>query len=245
MSRVDGTVLRTAEDAAALTQAQAEDVSRNLVEVLAGIHAVDWRAAGLGSFGRPDGYLERQITRWTQQWDKSRTRDVPGLDELAGLLSASVPQSPEPTLVHGDYRLDNVMLAPDAGMAPRAVLDWEMSTLGDPLADLGLLMVYWADAEDRFAPPSVAPQVSAQAGFLSRREMADLYSSISGRDVSTLPFYVVLGYFKLAIILEGIHRRFTMGQTLGEGFDHLGDEVPNLVATALDTARRDLRPGAA
>lgn len=237
MDKVDGVVLRSASDGDSLTDAQAKQISRQLVDVLARIHAVEWQEIGLSEFGRPDGYLERQLSRWGEQWQRSHTRDVPGLDELARRLAASVPRSPAPTLVHGDYRLDNVMLAMDETRAPVAVLDWEMSTIGDPLADVGLLMVYWADRDDRFAPPSVAPQVSASSMFLSRREMAEEYSLATGRDVSALPFYVVLGYFKLAIILEGIHRRFTQGQTLGAGFERLGDEVPKLVSTALDIAR--------
>jgi aminoglycoside phosphotransferase (APT) family kinase protein len=239
MSRVDGVVLRTASDGAALTDEQAAQVSCHLVDVLARIHAVDWRAVGLGDFGRAEGYLERQLRRWSQQWEKSRTRDLPELDEVARRLARAVPPSPDATLVHGDYRLDNVMLARTPGMEALAVLDWEMSTIGDPLADLGLLMVYWADADDRFPPPSVSPQIDATGGFLTRHDLAERYAAASGRDVSALPFYVVLGYFKLAIILEGIHKRHAMGKTLGEGFESLGDEVPVLIAAALDLAERN------
>lgn len=235
MERVRGRIFRTAADAAQLTSDEARDVSVRLVDVLARIHAVDWPAVGLADFGRPDGYLLRQIRRWADQWEKSKTRDLPGLDELARRLNAAVPPTSAVALVHGDYRLDNVMLSAK-NLSPVAVLDWEMSTIGDPLADLGLLMVYWADARDGSPPPSVAGQVSAEAGFISRAELAETYSRLSGRDVSSLPFYVVLGYFKLAIILEGIHKRHQMGRTMGDGFDMLGDEVPDLINAGLEAS---------
>jgi aminoglycoside phosphotransferase (APT) family kinase protein len=236
MEWVDGVVLRTADDCRRLDFEQAKRLSLDLSDVLARIHTVPWQSPGLEGFGRPDGFLERQIARWTAQWEKSKTRELPGIDEMARLLRARMPRPQEPALVHGDYRLDNLMLSPDR-LAPVAVLDWEMSTLGDPLADLGLLMVYWADTDDAFPPPSVARQIAAGSGFLTRAEMAESYSRASGRDVSDLPFYVVLGYFKLAIIFEGIHRRHTLGQTVGEGFEGLGDEVPHLVDAGLASAR--------
>jgi len=237
MDRVPGHVVRDASDATALSSGQRAELSRQLIDVLARIHAVDWRAVGLSKFGRPDGFLERQIARWTQQWEQSRTRNLPAMDELARWLTDSVPPSPATSLVHGDYRLDNVLFSLGTRPEPTAVLDWEMSTLGDPLADVGLLMVYWGDLADAFAPPSVAPQVSGQSGFLSRGELAAEYGQISGLDLSHLPYYMVLGYFKLAIILEGIHRRYKMGRTVGEGFDQLGAEVPQLVERAFEVLR--------
>lgn len=236
MERIDGAVLRDTADLATLSDADATLASRHLADTLAAIHAVDWRAVGLERFGRPEGYLERQITRWTQQWEKSRTRELPGIDELARRLAANLPSTPESTIVHGDFRLDNMMFSRSEDLRPAAVLDWEMSTIGDPLADLGLLMVYWPDPDDRYPAASVAPKLSAGSGFLSRAELAADYSRTSGRDISELPFYMVLGYFKLAIILEGIHRRHTMGQTLGAGFEQVGEEVPRLVETALAVA---------
>lgn len=243
MARVPGRVLRVQQDADDMTSEQRAAVSHQLVSVLARIHAVDWRSVGLEKFGRPDGFVERQIARWTQQWERSKTRELPGMEELARRLADSVPPSPGATLVHGDYRLDNVMFSVAATPQPNAVLDWEMSTLGDPLADLGLLMIYWADPGDAFPPPSVAPQVSGQAGFLTRAEMAQEYGRLSGLDLSHLPYYLVLGYFKLAIILEGIHRRYTMGRTIGDGFDQLGNEVPSLVERAFEVLRGGLTEG--
>jgi aminoglycoside phosphotransferase (APT) family kinase protein len=239
MEHVDGVVLRTPEDCGRLDAVQARGLSHDLAQVLAEIHTVPLEESGLSGFGRPEGFLERQIARWTTQWEKSKTREIPGLDEMAHVLRHHVPAPQAPALVHGDYRLDNLMLSPDT-LHPNAVLDWEMSTLGDPLTDLGLLMVYWADADDAFQPPSFARQIVAGAGFLSRSELADAYAAASGRDVSDLAFYVVLGYFKIAIILEGIHKRHTLGNTYGEGFDGLGDDVPLLIEAGLAAAREAL-----
>jgi len=232
MDRVRGQILRDDGDTSGLSLQQRDELSHQLIDVLARIHAVDLRRAGLEDFGRPDGFVARQVRRWTQQWERSKTREMPAMDRLAEHLAATVPTRSTNALVHGDYRLDNVLFELTPTLGPTAVLDWEMSTLGDPLADLGLLMVYWPDPADPHPPPSVAPQLSGLPGFLTRREMAEAYSNRTGADLSELSFYVVLGYFKLAIILEGIHRRYIKGRTLGEGFDQLGAEVPKLVDRA-------------
>jgi aminoglycoside phosphotransferase (APT) family kinase protein len=245
MELVAGTALRDAADSAPLTVGQRRELSVQLIDVLARIHRVDWRAVGLNEFGRPEGFIERQVGRWTQQWEKSRTRDLPAVDELAARLAASVPPSPPGTLVHGDFRLDNVLFALGQRARPTAVLDWEMSTLGDPLADLGLLLVYWPDPSDPRALPSVAPQLSGQAGFLTRAEMGQEYGRLTGLDLTHLPYYVALGYFKLAIILEGIHHRYLMGRTVGEGFELLGAEVPHLVDRAFAVVESGLSEGPA
>jgi len=246
MERVHGDVLRSAEDAVDFTPEQAAQTSRDLAAALASIHSVDVDAVGLTDFGRPNGYLKRQLRRWTEQWQRSRTRSVPNLDELARRLQETMPAHSDSALLHGDFRLDNVMLDPDHDMKPMAVLDWEMSTLGDPLTDLGLLMVYWTDPDDEDPPPSVARQTTGNGGFLTRAELVEEYVRHTGRDVSGLQYYVAFGYFKLAIIFEGIHRRYLNGNTLGEGFAALGDEVPILARQGLAALRRSrLRPGAA
>lgn len=243
MEFVSGRVVRDGEDTALLAPQERRDLSSSLVDVLARVHGVNWEGVGLGAFGRPTGFLERQIVRWTQQWERSQTRDLPAMTRLAVYLKSALPPPSPPTLVHGDFRLDNVIFSWDGAVRPMAVLDWEMSTIGDPLADLGLLLVYWPDPADDFVPPSVAPQVSGQEGFLSRAEIVTQYALTTGRDLSHLPYYVVFGYFKLAVILEGIHRRYMMGATLGAGFERLGDEVPQLVDRAFAVARSGL-PGA-
>jgi aminoglycoside phosphotransferase (APT) family kinase protein len=234
MERVHGEILRSAEDAVALSKEQAAQTSRDLAGLLADIHAVDVDAVGLAGFGRPTGYLERQLRRWTEQWQRSGTRPLPDLDTLAAKLRESMPAHSESALLHGDFRLDNIMLDPAEDMKPNAVLDWEMSTLGDPLTDLGLMMVYWTDPDDVDPPPSVARQTAGNAGFLTRAEVVDEYVRHTGRDVSGLQYYVAFGYFKLAIIFEGIHRRYLNGNTLGDGYANLGNEVPLLARQGLN-----------
>ena len=234
MEKVDGVILRTPEQLATLSSEDARRCSDELVDVLAAIHAVDYEAVGLSEFGRPDGYVERQVRRWGEQWQRSKTRELPAIDELARRLHAAVPVSPPPTIVHGDYRLDNTMLAPrDLGRIV-AVLDWEMATLGDPLADLGLFLVYWAREDD--GVQGVGAAIDAAAGFATRAEVVDRYAKQSGRDVSQLDFYEILASYKLAIILEGIHARYLMGKTVGAGFEHIGNLVEALVTRALDQA---------
>jgi aminoglycoside phosphotransferase (APT) family kinase protein len=234
MEKVDGVILRTPSDLATLSADEARRCSEALVDVLVDIHAVDYEAVGLGDFGRPAGYLERQVRRWGEQWERSKTRELPAIDELARRLRAALPESPPPTIVHGDYRLDNTMLDPSDPGRIVAVLDWEMATLGDPLADLGLFLVYWARDDNELQ--GVGAAIDTSAGFLTRTEIVDRYASRSGRDVSALDFYEVLAAYKLAIILEGIHARFLMGKTLGEGFDHIGGLVQALAQRALDQA---------
>lgn len=215
-------------------------LSEALVESLVRVHAVDVERAGLGDFGRPAGYLERQVRRWSQQWERSKTRELPAIDDLARRLIASLPVSPPPTLVHGDYRLGNLALdAADPGRVV-AIFDWEMATLGDPLADLGYSLIYWGEQDD---PPELRPAgshqaVTARPGFLTRAELADRYARASGRDVASIDFYQVLALFKLAIITEGIHARFLMGKTVGEGFGGVGAHVALLTERALEIARR-------
>jgi len=221
MEKVDGTVFRSSEQVtAALTAPQARELSFTLVDVLAELHAVDIDEVGLSDFGRPDGYLRRQVRRWRGQLDKSRSRDVPGIDELHDRLAASVPRSQASAIVHGDFRLDNVIV--DAGRRVVAVLDWEMSTLGDPLADLGLLVVYW----NTLMPLAGA---SRENGFATADEVIAHYGSRTGLDLSTVDWYVAFGFFKLAVVAEGIHYRFTLGKTVGNGFERYGELVPQLV----------------
>jgi aminoglycoside phosphotransferase (APT) family kinase protein len=240
MEKVDGDILRTPADIARLRPDEARRCSEQLVDVLVAIHAVDFTAVGLADFGRPDGYVERQVRRWGEQWERSKTRDLPSIDELARRLRAALPESPAPTIVHGDYRLDNTMLAPGDPGRIVAVLDWEMATLGDPLADLGLFLIYWA--RDEAQTGNVGATISPRSGFFSRDEIVERYAKQSGRDVAQLEFYEALAAYKLAIILEGIHARFLMGKTVGEGFEHIGALVEVMVQGALDAASRSSIP---
>jgi aminoglycoside phosphotransferase (APT) family kinase protein len=237
MERVDGRILRAPDDLAPLTPDDARRCSDELVDVLAAIHAVDYQSVGLGDFGRPDGYLERQVRRWNQQWESSKAAgcpDTPAIDELARRLREALPESGPPTIVHGDYRLDNTMLAPDDYGKVVAVLDWEMATLGDPLADLGLFLLYWGRSEAQVVATGAV--ISTEAGFRSRDEVIDRYAKRSGRPLDQLDWYEVFASYKLAIIVAGIHARYLMGKTLGDGFEHMGLLVSRLAEGALELA---------
>jgi len=221
------------------------ELSRVLIETLGRLHAIDPAAVGLEGFGKPAGYLERQVSRWWQQWEFSKTRELPQMEELKRRLTAGLPEQGAPGIVHGDYRLDNVIFAPADPSRICAILDWEMCTQGDPLADVGLLMVYWSDRSDPadlVAGMALAP-ITQQDGFLTRDELVRAYDAVNDRDLSRLDWYTCLGYYKLAIVAEGIHARFLMGQTVGEGFDLMGPRVPLLVNHALDLAAGSGLPG--
>jgi aminoglycoside phosphotransferase (APT) family kinase protein len=203
--------------------AQRRAIGDGLVDVLADLHAVDPDAVGLGDFGRPEGFMARQVRRWTKQWEATRDRDRPGLDALAARLAETVPQTQRNGIVHGDYRLDNCLLDPDRPGGVRAVLDWEMSTLGDPLADLGMLYVYWPEAGEG----SVAGQstVTSLPGFPTRAEVADRYAGRSGLDLSDLNWYVGFAYFKFAAIVAGIVARSAAGAMAGKDTSGYADRI--------------------
>ena len=236
MERVHGRILRNLAMLAELAPDDAQRISYEIVDVLARLHAVDYAAVGLGDFGRPDGFLERNVRRWGKQWESNKTRELPVVDELGRRLAAALPAHQDQSIVHGDYRIDNTMVASDDPGRIVAVLDWEMSTLGDPLTDVGLLAVYWGDRNARAVLGSQG--VSNLPGFPSREEVTERYARESGRDLSELDFYLVYAGYKLAIIVEGINARFLMGKTLGEGFEDMGGAVVALAETALDVADR-------
>lgn len=230
MEYVDGLVVRTTEQADELGPDQSREISERLAEMLAAIHQLDVVAAGLGDFGRPDGYLRRQLSRWQRQWELSVTQEVPGYEELVARLEAGLPERSEGTLVHGDFRLDNVLITPGAQPRIAAVVDWEMATLGDPLADLGLTLVYWADRDDKeWSDLQAVATTTTGPGFLTRAEFAASYAARTGRDLSDIGYYMAFGCFKLAVVLEGINARFLQHKTVGEGFDREGKAVPMLI----------------
>ncbi len=241
MERVNGRVLRELEEITTLDADEARRCSHALVDVLASLHEVNYEAVGLSDFGRPDGFLARNVARWGKQWQANKTQDVPAIDELARRLDAALPESGPAKIVHGDYRLENTMLDPhDAGRIA-AVLDWEMSTLGDPLTDLALLLVYWGAGGSDIALSSTRG-VSQVPGFIPIDEVVTRYAERSGRSIEHLDFYVVFALYKLAVILEGINARFLMGKTLGEGFDEMGAAVSALAEAALDRAAQSSDP---
>jgi aminoglycoside phosphotransferase (APT) family kinase protein len=232
MRYVDGLVLRTTQDGQILSAEQAAELSDLLASMMATIHGIDYAAVGLADFGRPEGYLARQLARWQRQWELSNTREMPGYAELVSRLAAGLPQSPEGTLVHGDFRLDNTLVQLTRPAHIAAVVDWEMSTLGDPLADLGLTLSYWADGGEAFPDLNVGATITALPGFYTRDQFAARYAELTGRDVSGIGYYIAFGYFKLAVVLEGIHARYLLRQTVGEGFEREGPAVPVLIARA-------------
>jgi aminoglycoside phosphotransferase (APT) family kinase protein len=225
MGYVDGTVVRDAPAAAEIPLEMRRTIAESLVDVLVRIHAVDPDAVGLGDLGRKEGYIERQLRRWHGQFEKSKTREVPLIDEMHARLLAAVPEQGSATIVHGDYRLDNCMMGADGTVA--AVLDWEICTLGDPLADVGLLMVYWSDPGDQAA---ALPSATTLDGFPRRAEMMAMYADASGRDVSELSFYVAFGYWKLACIVQGVYERYLGGAGGGDptGYEAFADQVLRL-----------------
>jgi aminoglycoside phosphotransferase (APT) family kinase protein len=241
MDFVPGRVLRTRKDTAMLTADQAADLSGGLAGMLAAIHGIDVEEAGLAGLGRGAGYLRRQLDRWQRQWRLSVTRDVPGYDTLVQRLTDGLPEEGDTTLVHGDFRLDNVLVETSPRPRITAVVDWEMATLGDPLADLGLTLVYWTEpgeeswlhpGVDAEAAPGLSTDATATPGFMTRAEFTAGYASRTGRDVSRIEYYVAFGCFKLAVVLEGINARYLQHQTVGEGFDQEGKAVPLLIARA-------------
>ena len=231
---VPGQVIRSHADLHSLSQDAITRCGLALVEALARLHAVSYEAVGLGDFGRPDGYLARQVNRWRDQWARVSTRSLPDMHRLYAQLASSVPAESGASVVHGDYRIDNAILDPEDPGTIRALVDWEMATLGDPLADLGLHLVY---RDPAFDPVLGGAAASTSDRLPSVRELAGHYARSSGRDLAPLGFYLGLGYFKIAVIAEGIHARHLQGLTLGEGFETVGAAVPRLVAAGLRAAK--------
>lgn len=239
MDFVEGRVVRSPADAEALTIDQRARAGGSIVEVLAAIHAVDVDAVGLGELGRKDGYIERQLKRWYGQFQASESQVEGGLGmavvhEVHDQLSAGIPPQQGAAIVHGDYRLDNCMLADDGSIA--AVLDWEICTLGDPLADLGLLCVYWSDPDGVAVMPQASP--TAMEGFPRSADLVTGYAATSDRDLSDLPFYVAFGYWKLTCIIAGVYARYA-GGAMGDvsdatvtGFRGMLDQLGELTRDA-------------
>jgi aminoglycoside phosphotransferase (APT) family kinase protein len=231
MDYVDGIVLDRPDAVATLTPELARNTCAQLMDTLVVLHAVVPDQVGLAEFGRPDGFLARQVKRWYGQWQANETEPRAVLPALLDKLTGTMPAQSRAGIVHGDYRLTNVMYSPDLSRIA-AVVDWEMATLGDPLTDVGLLVVYQTlSAQGDF----VMPRMSPADGFPTADEMVGWYGAKSDRDLGALDWYVAFGYFKLAVIAEGIHNRYLQGKTVGEGFAHFGPAVPRLLDTALLT----------
>ncbi len=239
MERVVGHICRNSIPAGyAETPDDRHRVGEALVDVLADLHTVDPATIGLAEFGRPAGFMERQLRRWSQQWVASKTADLPALDALRDNLVAALPEQQTSAIVHGDYRLDNTILHPTEVGTIVAVLDWEMSTLGDPLADLGAMLAYWSEAGDSevLRRARIMAPVTAGEGFPTRAEIIERYARRSGTDVSMINWYQSFAYFKLAVVCQGIAARAAGGSMVGGGFDN----AEGLVAPLVEAGRQQL-----
>ncbi|MFT5222031.1 MAG: aminoglycoside phosphotransferase (APT) family kinase protein [Glaciecola sp.] len=234
MHYVEGPIARDRASAEALDLAARGAAADALVDTLAILHQVDPAQVGLGDLGRHDGYIERQLRRWQGQYVKGRAREVPLIDAVHDRLVANVPAPQGVAIVHGDYRLDNVILSPTGQV--RAVLDWELCTLGDPLADVGLLSVYWEDVKIPLIDPP-----HAVAGFPDKSVLMARYAATSGRDLCELDYYVAFGFWKLAVILEGVYSRYLAGgygDKAAPMFEPVGEVVFELAERASDAAAK-------
>ena len=210
----------------------ARRISEAFIDCLAELHSIDIRRYGLEAMGRPQGFLERQVTGWSKRWEAARTEPLNEMDRLSEWLTQQRPASQAPTIVHNDYKLDNLMLDPADPGHITAVLDWEMTTVGDPLVDLGIVLCYWSDPNDPATRKEAIWPVTAAPGWLSRRDLMKRYASASGRDLSLAPYYEVFGLFKLAVVLQQIYYRYYTGQTRDQRFANFPHRIRGLAEAA-------------
>ncbi|MGA9859116.1 MAG: phosphotransferase family protein [Solirubrobacteraceae bacterium] len=236
MERMPGEVITDTVPDALDAADQRGRIASELIDALVELHATDWTTLGLEGFGKPSGYLERQLRRFGGLWEHNRTREIADLDEVGRWLAANLPASPPATVVHGDYRLGNTMYDTQAPARLTAILDWEMATIGDPLADIGYLMVHWVQAGDRESRFTLNA-VTAEPGFPSRQEMVAAYEQRSGRSVPDLDWYVTLALFKAAVFMEGNYKRAVSGSTDDPYLKSFGEGVVELAARALHVTR--------
>jgi aminoglycoside phosphotransferase (APT) family kinase protein len=240
MEFVEGQILRSAPEAeAAFDVATRRAVGDHMADTLAALHDVDPDAVGLGDLGRHEGYIERQLKRWRGQYEQMQVEGVDHggvVERVSGELARRIPKQQRTSVVHGDYRMDNVVLADDGSV--KAILDWEICTLGDPLADVGLLMVYWADPTDTTAVLGLSPTTAR--GFSTRAEVLERYGSVSALDLTEVGYYEAFGYWKLACILQGVYARYVAGAGAGdqgsvEGFPAQIGHLFEMAAAALES----------
>jgi aminoglycoside phosphotransferase (APT) family kinase protein len=210
----------------------AQRVSEAFIDCMVRLHAIEVAKTGLIALGKPEGFLERQVLGWADRWNRAKTNEMPKMDRVIQWLVARRPSSPAPTLVHNDYKLDNVMFADGSVDRIEGVLDWEMATVGDPLADLGLTLCYWAWAEAPQLRARGVPAVTSQPGWYTRDQFVQRYAERTGRDLLHISYYEVLGMFKLAVILQQIYYRFRRGQTQDTRFQDFGERIRGLVELA-------------
>jgi aminoglycoside phosphotransferase (APT) family kinase protein len=236
MEKVEGVVITDAMPAELDNPEQRDRTTDELIDALVELHAVDYEQVGLDGFGKPTGYLERQVRRFLGLWEHNRTRELPAVEELGRWLSDHMPASPPATIVHGDYRLGNTIFAPSAPAHLEAILDWEMATIGDPLADLGYMMIHWHQPEDELGGFNLQA-VTTEPGFPSRQEVIARYEQRSGRSMQALDWYVTLALWKGIVFMEGNYKRAVSGSTDDPYLKSFGDAVVQLAERALDVTR--------
>jgi len=235
MERVKGIILRDkAPQGLTLVPEMMCDLSNAFVDNLAAIHTVDYRAAGLGDLGKPVGYVARQVRGWTERYDNAKTDEIPEMERVAAWLAEHLPPESGATLIHNDYKYDNLVLETQDLKRIKAVLDWEMATIGDPLMDLGTTLGYWVEASDSAERQAVAPCLTLLPGNLTREQIVQRYAQVSGRDVSSIRFYYVYGLFKIAVIIQQIYNRWKQGFSQDPRFAEM---ITSVRAYGKDAAR--------
>ena len=237
MEQVQGEVVTDTIPPALDSPQERGRMADELIDALVELHAVDFTQIGLEGFGKPTGYLERQLRRFSGLWEHNKTRDIPAFEQVSAWLAANLPESPPATIVHGDYRLGNTMLASTAPARLIAILDWEMATIGDPLADVGYMMIHWTQADDPQNSKFNLQSVTTQPGFPTRQELVQRYEQRSGRSVQALDWYVTLALWKAVAFMEGNYKRAISGSTDDPYLKTFGDGVVELAQRALDVTR--------
>jgi aminoglycoside phosphotransferase (APT) family kinase protein len=237
MERVDGEVITATMPGQLDSPEERRRVADELIDALVELHAVDWSAAGLDGFGKPTGYLERQLRRFSGLWEHNRTRDLPAVERVGAWLAANLPDSPAATIVHGDYRLGNTIYGAEPPARLAAILDWEMATIGDPLADLGYLMMFWAEADDPPVGRFDLQSVTRLTGFPNRAEMIARYEERSGRSMRSQTWYVTLALWKSIVFMEGNYKRALAGTTDDPYLKSFGAGVVQLADRALEVSQ--------
>jgi aminoglycoside phosphotransferase (APT) family kinase protein len=202
------------------------------------MHRIDVASTGIAALGKPEGFVARQVQGWAERWQRSKTEELPDMDRVIDRLAARTPASIPPTLVHNDFKLDNVMLRANSLDRVEAVLDWEMTTVGDPLADVGLTLCYWSWASAPQLGAMMVPTITSQPGWYTRERFIQHYAKSTGRDVSQIGYYEVLGIFKLAVIVQQIFYRFARGQTQDQRFRNFDQRVKGLAHLAATVAEK-------